>query len=435
MERCAFTFLTDLTKIEMSYYSCYRCKQPSTAAGCGCRDGVSLIHGNSRDVLPSLEPGSVSAVVTDPPYGTNFLGESWDASIPAIWEPLLTACRPGAHLLAFGSPRTYHRLACAIEDAGWIIRDCIMWVHAMGMPKSFDVSKSIDKAAGATREVIGKTAHPDGRPRNQIHRDRGCHGGGQRYNGVGLDVTAPATDAAKLWAGYGSSLKPSHEPILLCRKPLDGTLASNCLQHGCGALNIEACKIPLDPAAQAMVGKAKQRTSKPSGHIPHDPFNKVARQPLQEPIDTFKASGRWPGNFVHDGSPEVVERFPNTVSGTPAGTRKAEWFNGATERGTQLTDFGDSGSAARFFFCAKASAKERGLGNDHATVKPLSLMDWLCKLVSPPEHKGILLDPFAGSCTTLLAGTRWFNRVIGIELYERHCKIAVTRLSERGLFT
>lgn len=184
-----------------------------------------LIHGDVREVLATLDDNSVDAIVTDPPYELGFMGRSWDRSGIAysveMWSEALRVLEPGGHLLAFGGTRTYHRMACAIEDAGFEIRDCLQWLYGSGFPKSLDVSKAIDKAAGAEREVVGVTTHPDGNPRSVVSRDTGVHEGGHRLNGVGLPVTAPATPDAERWQGWGTALKPSNEPIVHAQKPLN----------------------------------------------------------------------------------------------------------------------------------------------------------------------------------------------------------------------
>ncbi|MBM4079921.1 MAG: site-specific DNA-methyltransferase, partial [Planctomycetes bacterium] len=196
-------------------------------------DSVTIIHGDCRDVLPTLGP--VDAVVTDPPYGLRFMGKHWDYDVPYadLWRLLLAACKPGAHLLSFAGTRTQHRMAVNIEDAGFEIRDMIAWVYGSGFPKSLDVSKAIDKAAGAEREVVG-------RAKGAGAKDPDSFGNGHNSE---YSITAPATDAAKQWDGWGSALKPAMEMISVCRKPLIGTIAENVLAHGTGAINVDGCRI------------------------------------------------------------------------------------------------------------------------------------------------------------------------------------------------
>jgi site-specific DNA-methyltransferase (adenine-specific) len=400
-------------------------------------DAVTLYHGDNLDVMAQLEPESFVSIVTDPPYGLAFMGKRWDYEVPGVptWQAALRLLKPGGHLLAFAGTRTQHRMAVNIEDAGFDIRDMIAWVYGSGFPKSLDVSKAIDKAAGAKREVVGTTTHPDGKPRSLVSRDNGVHEGGQRLNGVGLDITAPATEAARQWSGYGSALKPALEPITLARKPLDGTLAANTLRHGCGGIDVDGCRVGTDRITGTRGAGGQQGKYSPIG------------------AGSYDYTGRWPANLIHDGSDEVVGMFPVTDK-TPAAREGG--FRENAQRGT--VDFksgcqptlpvirGDSGSAARFFYCAKASDREilaaeshplfgesfDAVKNTHPTVKPLALMQWLIRLVTPPD--GILLEPFAGSGTTLLAAKAEGRRAVGIEMEERYCEIAANRLSQGVLF-
>jgi len=190
---------------------------------------IDIHHGDCREVMATLDAESVDAIVSDPPYGLSFMGKGWDHGVPGVefWAEALRVAKPGAHLLAFGGTRTYHRLACAIEDAGWEIRDCVMWVYGSGFPKSHDVSKAIDKAAGAEREVIGPPTP-------------GGQGNGNAYGAI---TRPPATAPATAWQGWGTALKPAWEPIIVARKPLVGTVAENVLTHGTGAINVDGCRV------------------------------------------------------------------------------------------------------------------------------------------------------------------------------------------------
>lgn len=383
-------------------------------------DGVTLYVGDCLDVLPTLPAESVDAVVTDPPYGLGFMGKDWDHGIPGVhfWREVLRVAKPGAHLLACGGTRTYHRLVCAIEDAGWEIRDTVMWVYGSGFPKSLDVSKAIDKEAGADRRVLG------------VNSNGGRHGsskfGQVVTDGSDVLVTAPATDAAKQWDGWGTALKPSWEPVTLARKPLNGTVASNVQRYGTGALNIDASRIPFDGKADEQESKNKNRRAdfgtEPGGNKVYGDFTTVERRNYNPP-------GRWPANLIHDGSPEVVEGFPEQESGGVPPTRPAhDSFSGFAGH-TPTSGIGaSSGNASRFFYCAKASRDDRGEGNDHPTVKPLDLMRYLIRLITPPG--GIVLDPFAGSGSTLVAAQSIGFRSIGIDLEEKHCAIAAKRLAQ-----
>jgi site-specific DNA-methyltransferase (adenine-specific) len=312
---------------------------------------------------------SVDAIVCDPPYGLAFMGKEWDHGVPgaAFWREALRVAKPGAHLLAFGGSRTYHRLACAVEDAGWDIRDQILWLYGTGFPKSLDVGKAIDKAAGAVRKVVGANpTYRDSQDAPSAYNLQRCK-----------DLTAPSTDAAKRWHGFGTALKPAHEPIVLARKPLTGTVAANVCEHGTGALNIDGCRVGSDILPERVVGQSKLGTFERGVMV------------------TPERVGRWPANIIFD------------------------------EEAAAMLDE-QTGGASRFFYCAKAGKKERGEGNVHPTVKPLALMRYLLRLVTPP--RGLVLDPFAGSGTTVLAAVDEGFDCIGIEKEPEYAKIAAARL-------
>lgn len=298
-------------------------------------------HGDCLEVLKSMPDNSVDAVVTDPPYGLSFMGKKWDYDVPSveIWAECLRVLKPGGHLLAFAGTRTQHRMAVRIEDAGFEIRDMIAWVYGSGFPKSLDVSKAIDKAAGAEREVVG--------PNQWAER-----GGLVQANTYGTpsrpDETAPATDAARQWQGYGTALKPAMEPITVARKPLEGTVAENVLEHGTGALNIDGCRVPIDAEADA----SQLRTMQRSQREPGDGWGMSTTS--GDTPQVVRPDGRWPANLIHDGSEEVVVCFPVTTSGKDKNPAKAS-SSGFTRHGTRSEEvnYGDTGSAARFFSCQK----------------------------------------------------------------------------------
>ena len=327
-----------------------------------------------RDVMDLyMDENSVDAIVTDPPYGLSFMGKAWDHGVPGaeFWARALRVLKPGGHLLAFGGSRTYHRMASAVEDAGFEIRDQIMWVYGSGFPKS--------------------------------------------HNGH--------------WGG--TALKPAHEPIVMARKPLIGTVAANVLAHGTGALNIAGCRVVSDG------GTAKG--SKPQGD-----GKGIYGAGLHEACEIKKLdSGRWPANLIHDGSDEVLAGFPVTGPSTvsvrdPNGSMG--YHGGASGRPGVLSGHNDTGSAARFFYCAKASKRDRNAGladpgpqfehgatgNNHPTVKPTDLMAYLCRLVTPPG--GTVLDPFMGSGSTGKAALREGFKFIGCELDAAYHNIAEGRL-------
>ena len=408
-------------------------------------------HGDCREVLKQLPDCSVDSIVTDPPYELGFMGKAWDSTGVAyqveVWQECLRVLKVGGHLLAFGGSRTYHRLACAIEDAGFQIRDQIMWVYGSGFPKSLNISKAIDKSAGAEREVVskgmsGKTA---------IWQEEGGMGD--------FDITAPATAEAKEWDGWGTALKPAHEPIVMARKPLDGTVAQTVLTHGTGGINIDKCRIApqSDKDLKEIRSERPSKTSNANDYsLNHGGLEGFDRSNRQE------INGRFPANFIHDGSDEVLELFPQSNGGAfpkksnvPTG-RHYEGGWGAVDNGSR-TEMGE-GSAARFFYCAKASKKDRnegldgfepkreadrtiddGVGGDnprnrsntpklnhHPTVKPTDLMRYLCRLVTPPN--GTVLDPFTGSGSTGKAATLEGFNFVGIEQSAEYVEIAIARI-------
>lgn len=401
-------------------------------------------HGDNREVLKNLADNSIDSVVTDPPYELGFMGKSWDATGVAysveLWQEVMRVLKPGGHLLAFSGSRTYHRMAVAIEDAGFEIRDQIMWIYGSGFPKSHDVSKGIDKQAGAEREVVGQTT----KARSTSGKSALPTVGGETIYET-WDETAPATAEAKQWQGWGTALKPAHEPIVVARKPLIGTVAANVLTYGTGGLNIDG----------ARVGSEGGTTG--SEYIPND--SPIYGKGLGNTGEVVKLdAGRWPANVIHDGSDEVVALFPDTGKSTGGRIGKKAMGSvtnvpaGEYEAGDP--GYGDSGSAARFFYCAKASKrdrnegldgfelKERGLpnqgmqnmdggrdrlrANHHPTVKPTELMRYLCRLVTPP--KGIVLDPFMGSGSTGKAAMYEGFEFVGIELTDEYLPIAKARI-------
>ncbi|AGR48936.1 DNA methylase [Mycobacterium phage Mindy] len=381
-----------------------------------------LIHlGDCRDILAELEDASVDSIVTDPPYELGFMGKKWDGSGIAfdveMWEQCLRVLKPGGHLLAFGGSRTWHRLTVAIEDAGFEIRDSIAWLYGSGFPKSLDVSKAIDKAAGAEREVIG-TRRAGITPSGGLVRNGVTEADKQRL------VTAPSTDAAKLWQGWGTALKPAFEPIVVARKPLVGTVAANVLEYGTGALNIDACRIPASDKAKFPTGY-----SKATG----DAFAQDAYSKSWTCGEDKNPGGRWPTNVVLDDTQAAeldaqtgIQKSGTAVQRNGGGQKIFGGIAGGENSAGARPDAGynDEGGASRFFpvfkYQAKAPTKERPSyvnedGNKvvHSTVKPLALMRWLVKLVTPPG--GVVLDPFAGSGTTVEACLLEKFRCIAIE--------------------
>lgn len=355
---------------------------------------ATLHHADCRDAMRAMEAESVDAVVTDPPYGLAFMGREWDHGVPGVefWREALRVAKPGAHLVAFGGTRTFHRLACAIEDAGWEVRDCLSWLYGSGFPKSLDVSKAIDKAAGVEREVVGERtfrgkAAQDWREKGGDNFNAGAPSSAGCTRTVG--ITSPATDAARAWQGWGTALKPAWEPIVLARKPLDGTVAANVLAHGTGALNIDATRIASD-GEHMRHGIIAKQTSVSGDDRSDSAAGMYAAGASFTP--TNHPGGRWPANVALD-----------------------------EEAAAML------GEPSRFFYTAKASRSERGDGNTHPTVKPIALMRWLVRLVTPPG--GLVLDPFNGSGSTSVAALAEGMRYVGCEREAEYVEITRRRLA------
>jgi len=384
---------------------------------------VRLFLGDCLDALRQLPDASVDAVVTDPPYGLSFMGKKWDYDVPSVevWAECLRVLKPGGHLLAFAGTRTQHRMAVRIEDAGFEIRDMIAWVYGSGFPKSLDVSKAIDKAAGAEREVVGPSQrHVSGKPEQ---RTEGLSGTSTfaEVVGMGAFITAPATDAARQWAGWGTALKPALEPITVARKPLSGTVAATVLEHGTGALNVDGCRVGTDGGCAGAGAGARV-------------FGNVLNGSFAPPVSGL---GRWPANLIHDGSDEVVGLFPAQAgAAAPVHRRNSDKFRqtygsfGGNIDEAGSTFHGDTGSAARFFYSPKADGTDRNEGtearNIHPTVKPTDLMQYLCRLVTPPG--GTVLDPFMGSGSTGKAAQMEGFRFIGCERDPDYFAIAKARI-------
>ena len=441
------------------------------------------IHiGSNLDVLPTLPDNSIDSIVTDPPYELGFMGKSWDSTGIAysviLWKECLRVLKPGGHLLAFSGSRTYHRMACAIEDAGFEVRDQIMWVYGSGFPKSHNISKAMDKNGGKDLtwfiDYVIKTAEEKGITKAELsalfpskngnptgwlwNKQNGQGITLEQYNkikdflclpfesieeversviGVGkagltkgnianfagkteFEITAPATNEAKQWDGWGTSLKPAHEPICVARKPLDGTVVDNVRKWGVGGLNIDGCR----------VGTEDTTTRNHSSSSSYFTGNIGEVQPVGDYYQTGSNKGRFPANLIHDGSQQVLDLFP-----------------------------GDKDkSSARFFYCPKACKDDRddgldefeqkresdrvldsGVGGDnprnrtnkpranfHPTVKPTDLMAYLCRLVTPTG--GTILDPFMGSGSTGRGAVIQGFNFIGIELSPEYAAIAEARI-------
>jgi site-specific DNA-methyltransferase (adenine-specific) len=390
------------------------------------------------------------------------MGKRWDYDVPSteVWAECLRVLKPGGHLLAFAGTRTQHRMAVRIEDAGFEIRDMIAWIYGSGFPKSLDVSKAIDNASGVTREVVGpsSTVNQKTTPSTTAMAPRPMHA---EYGDM-VPITAPATPAAIQWQGWGTALKPALEPITVARKPLCGTVAANVLAWGTGAINVDGGRVP----GEWSTWKKTDGSISEGGLMP---FSDQAhsRNP-ESPL------GRFPSNLIHDGSDEVVGLFPNADArnGGNTGTDSGGVYSG-TWGTTETAQYRDSGSAARFFYCAKASKSDRdegcgalpfrespemvdreedspgmqspragagrknGARNFHPTVKPTDLMRYLCRLVTQPG--GTVLDPFMGSGSTGKAAMAEGFRFVGIERDPEYFNIAKARVAsgiprQMGLF-
>lgn len=415
----------------------------------------TLHLGNNLDILPTLADNSIDAIVTDPPYFISFMGKKWDKNeghyFIATWRECLRVLKPGGHLIAFGATRTYHRLVCAIEDAGFEIRTQLDWIFGSGFPKGCDISKAINKAARVERKVIGenKFAKLNGK------ENKNCYGKASRPN-----ETEAATESAKQWEGWNTQLKPAHEPICLAQKPIsEKTIAANVLKWGTGGLNIGACRVPT------------------KDNIPdHGPRSTGIVGDFANYIDNGfspNVSGRYPATLLHDNSEAVLGMFPiggengkgrngedgkrnyfNTrknaiTKGNPEGIVENALWDEEKQDYYVLSHNGHrdgGGSAARYFnafehepedlpigmYCPKCSPTDRNEGlpqktNGHPTVKPTQLMQWLCRLVTPPN--GTVLDPFMGSGSTGKAAMREGFNFIGIEMNAEYAEWAKARIA------
>ena len=383
---------------------------------------MRLIQGDCLEVIKTLPDNSVDSCVTDPPYGLKFMGKKWDYNVPTVeqWQEVYRVMKPGAFLLSFGGTRTYHRMVVNIEDAGFEIRDQIQWLYGSGFPKSLDIGKAIDRAAGVER-TEGKRIWKGG-----LRHSNKLGGGSDQENGTTslLKYDTPATPEAEQWDGWGTALKPANEPICLARKPLsEKTVAANVLKWGTGGLNIDGCRVGTEELSYVSDMSRMQKWSKEQGaRLYTDGFKSGA---LPKTV-----TGRWPANVIHSGEDEVVGLFPN-VGGPWGKDSKGESHGegsmfgiGGVNSQNELRGR-ESGSAARFFYVAKASKAERGEGNNHPTVKPLKLMCYLCRLVTPPG--GTVLDCYVGSGTTGVAAQIEGFDFIGID---KDIDIATRRIED-----
>ena len=384
---------------------------------------MKLLHGDCLEQMKTLPDNSVDAIVSDPPYGISFMAKKWDYDVPSVdvWQEAMRVLKPGGHALIACGTRTQHRMVVNIEDAGFEIRDVVSWIYGSGFPKSLNIGKAIDKAAGAEREVVGVRKSQGGRTKG------GSDFGVALAQPKEIKVTAPATDeAAKQWDGWGTALKPACEFFTLCRKPLsEKTIAANVLKWGTGGINIDGCRV--EGITEADIKKRESFAKSENTKKDEGMFS------VRDKHTKMDAQGRFPANLIHDGSQDVLELFPETgKSGTAVrrnGNASKGLFPVSIKEGSQDVGFNDSGSAARFFYCPKASKKDRDEGNTHPTVKPTALMAYLCRLITPTG--GTVLDPYMGSGSTGKAAVREGFDFIGCELDADYFKIAETRINNQ----
>ena len=414
-----------------------------------------VLQGDCLELMKTMDDNSVDAIVTDPPYGLSFMGKKWDYDVPSqeIWEECLRVLKPGGYLLSFAGTRTQHRMAVRIEDAGFEIRDMIAWVYGSGFPKSLNIGKAIDKIQGNEREEYDKI-FPDG----SRERKTAYNFGHNKRNTIHDKGTSEGE-------GWGTALKPAFEPVTIARKPVEGSVAENFLKWGTGGINIDECRIKMDNSTDPNI---RLNAYNHKGHGSTFTVGGDNNRSLNDLPDNglHNSEGRFPANFIHDGSEEVLEQFPHTISGKVKNDKESYEGESATGflRGetNQDNQYGDSGSAARFFYCAKASVKEREIGcedlnkkstiymarangtgevqpgienfvgaprsNFHPTVKPVALMEYLVKLVS--KEGATVLDPFGGSGSTALACQNLNRNYIIMEREEEYVKIIEHRLKD-----
>ena len=416
---------------------------------------ATLYCADCRDVLPILT--DLDACVTDPPYGLSFMGKAWDYDVPGvdIWSEVLCALKPGAHLLSFFGSRTYHRGAIPIEDAGFEIRDQLMWLYGSGFPKSHNIGKAVDKLQGNEREVV----------ESKIKKAGDITGGNFKREGSYPDKQIDITKGTSKYEGWGTALKPAHEPIVMARKPFTGSVANNVLEYGTGGINIDECRVGDEERTYKGMS-----ANKPQGA---GTFRDDNWQPKDIEVT---ATGRFPANLMHDGSEVVGDIFPETgkSSGGRSYQNTNQMYSGgwADEKGSKVDPgFGDEGRASRYFYCAKTSKKDRDEGldmidekamawsnqakaelkrgnldfrnadgdtakhnkvqmrkNTHPTVKPTDLMRYLCRLVTPKG--GVIVDPFMGSGSTGKAAVAEGFGFVGIEMSQEYFDIACARIEQ-----
>lgn len=467
-------------------------------------EGITIYNGDCVNVMKKMPDNSINTIITDPPYGLEFMGKEWDKFgkgkniaggtakkstpfqrpekgkvSPSYYHwtleqkneyqkftydwarEALRIAKPGAIMLVFGGTRTWHRLACGIEDAGWIIKDTLMWLYGSGFPKSLNIGKAVDKKLGYKREITGKD-HKFGRCDSGIYQMNVNNPNKMEF----YRRDKPTSYEAKSWEGYGTALKPAYEPIIMAMKPLDGTYAENALKWGIAGLNIDGGRISAEKSLEYNWTKRKA----PAG-FHGDKTGIYGKGQIEgEKIKEYVPQGRFPANLLLDeeSAKMLDEQSGMSKSSDAIRHNNQRNFSGKGIYGKfndkDIKGYNDKGGASRFFYCAKASKKERNMGledlplkraggmdgrnngsfdgkitynqNIHLTVKPIKLMEYLCKLVYPPKEDAILLDPFMGSGTTLVSAKMLGRKAIGIEMNKEYCDIAVKRIKavKRELF-
>ena len=422
---------------------------------------ATLYCGDSNEILDSVD--AVDSCVTDPPYGLSFMGKQWDYDVPnkELWRKVANSLKSGGHLLSCFGSRTYHRGVIPIEDAGFEIRDQLMWIYGSGFPKSLNIGKAVDKLQGNEREVVGN------RKAHDIRGNALMEATVPEYKKEKSQIDIPITKGNSEWEGWGTALKPAHEPIVMARKPFKGSVAENVLEHGTGGINIDGCRVKVD----SVLDQSQLRTMKRNIREVDDGWGMSSLSKSNPTV--VREDGRYPANVMHDGSEVVQKIFPQTgkssggsgISSQKSATGEIYGEYKQGHKSQNLGGLGDEGTAARYFYCAKASKKDRDDGlnkfqykqsssmsgrrkpedmsdykidndvtgrfvterkNTHPTVKPTELMRYLCRLVTP--QGGVVLDPFMGSGSTgkgaLLEGFKF----VGIEMDRDYFDIACARL-------
>jgi site-specific DNA-methyltransferase (adenine-specific) len=428
---------------------------------------MKLILGDSKIKLKELPDNSVDSIVTDPPYGISFMSKSWDYDVPSveIWEECLRVLKPGGHLLSFAGSRTYHRMAVRIEDAGFEIRDQIMWIYGSGFPKSHNIGKAVDTILGNEREDVG------------LHERQNYKKGGAGFRQLGDDEIKTdyrLTKGNSEWEGWGTALKPAHEPIVMARKPFKGSVADNVLKYGTGGINIDDSRIGNQERTYDLKGGENLNKLSRQGKGDNDDATSMGAYghgAKQISIGTKTVEGRFPANIILDEEAgrlldeqtgQLTSGFmksgtPRQMSENPNVNTYGHWDSDTVRNDT----YGDSGGASRFFYCPKTSKTDRNEGldsfdekfapkgnnigrdltntkthlggmqstkakNHHPTVKPTDLMLYLIRLVTPKN--GTTLDPFMGSGSTGKAAIRGKFDFIGIEMEKEYMEIAEARI-------